>query len=714
MKRVSLILALHNHQPVGNFDHVFEECTRRSYLPVLDTWAEFPHVPLSLHNSGILWDWLGAHHPEYLGRVAAMVSAGQLELLTGGYYEPILAAIPDADKVGQVRKLSAFLESRFGARPETLWLTERVWEPGLPAPLAEAGVRAVLVDDEHFHAAGVPHRDLAGCFRTEEGGGSVGVFPILKELRYLIPFHPPEETLAFLRDWADDSGERVAVLGDDGEKFGVWPGTHKSVFEEGWLRRFLELLSEQREWLEVTTPSRWMAAHPPRGLVYLPTASYTELTEWALPTAAQSELAEVKRRTAGVPGVEGFLRGGFWRNFLSKYPESNRMHKRALDLSRRIHELPDGRREAALDPLWQAQCNCAYWHGVFGGLYLPHLRDAVHRRLQQAETALDQARGLALSAREVDLYNEEGRAWVLRNAHVSLGVAPDMGGMLFEWADARTGHDLGNTLARRAEAYHHKVAGAVYGASQGGSVSLETSATAKEPDLERLLVADRLPRASLQDHILAPETSREDFARSAHEEWGEFAGLPYAAELDWDRGKVSMELRRRAWAGPARATELEIVKRITLREDDPGFEVRIVVSHVGGVPIDARFGVEWNLTFLTGEADDRWADFFEAGGRERMGAVRGLAGVRRVRAADEWLDLAVETTVEPAAGAWTFPVETVSYSEAGFERVYQGTCVLFLWPHRLAAGESLELRVEPRHGHAAAAPAAAAARGDSA
>ena len=711
MKRVSLLLALHNHQPVGNFDWVIEEAARRSYRPVLETWAEFPEVPVALHNSGVLWDWLGRHQPAYLDQVAALVDRGQLELLTGGYYEPILASIPDPDKVGQVRKLSAFLSQRFGVEPETLWLAERVWEPGLPAPLAQAGVRAVLVDDEHFHAAGVPHRELAGHFRTEEGGAPVAVFPILKELRYLIPFAPPEKTLAFLREWADESGERLAVLGDDGEKFGVWPGTYKTVFDEGWLRRFLELLGENRDWCQLTTPGRWLAEHPARGLVYLPTAAYTELTEWALPTPAQAKLEAARRWAKDEPHAGQFLRGGFWRNFLSKYPESNRMHKRAVDLSRRIRELPAEQQAAPLDALWQAQCNCAYWHGVFGGLYLPHLRDAVHRRLQQAESELDRARGLSLSARELDLFNEEGRAWVLRNAAVSLGVAPERGGMLFEWADLRTGHDLGNTLTRRREAYHARLLETVpEDGARAGAVSIHDRVASKEPGLQALLAEDSHVRASFLDHALPPDAAFEDFQAGRPAEWGGFATGPYAAELDWDRGRVSLELRRRARAGPAGDVELEVHKHYRLLEGQSGFEVEYHVVHAGGPALAARFGVEWNITFLTAQAEDRWADFGAHGGRVGLGESLSLSGVDSLVLGDEWLDLAVETEVEPAARVWMHPVETVSLSEAGFERNYQGTCLLFHWPLELAAGQSFAVRFAPRHRRARRAAAAGAER----
>src|SRR5208283_4003130 len=95
------------------------------------------------------------------------------------------------------------------------------------------------------------------------------------------------------------------------------------------------------------------------------------------------------------------------RNFLAKYPESNRIQKQVLGASHRLQTLStsaeSGTEKAALlaaahTHLLAAQCNDPYWHGVFGGLYAPHLRSAILRHLIQAEFQLDGAEGRGASA----------------------------------------------------------------------------------------------------------------------------------------------------------------------------------------------------------------------------------------------------------------------------------------------------------------------------
>ena len=129
------------------------------------------------------------------------------------------------------------IRRRFGVDARGLWLTERVWEPELAADLADAGVRYALVDDRHFLVSGFASEQLHAPFWTESDGKRVALFPIDERLRYLIPFRPPEETADYLRELRG-AGHRLAVLADDGEKFGGWPGTKEWVYERGWLERF--------------------------------------------------------------------------------------------------------------------------------------------------------------------------------------------------------------------------------------------------------------------------------------------------------------------------------------------------------------------------------------------------------------------------------------------------------------------------------------------
>ena len=99
MKTINLIFGCHAHQPVGNFDFVFERAYRECYRPFLDVLEHFPGVQVTMHFTGPLLDWFEHAAPDFLDRLAALVSSGQIEIMGGGYYEPLLCAIPERDMV---------------------------------------------------------------------------------------------------------------------------------------------------------------------------------------------------------------------------------------------------------------------------------------------------------------------------------------------------------------------------------------------------------------------------------------------------------------------------------------------------------------------------------------------------------------------------------------------------------------------------------------
>lgn len=132
MKKIAFGLALHNHQPLGNFSWVFADAYKRAYLPMVEELARHPLIHASLHYSGCLIDWLAAERPEFMLMLKELVDRGQVEIMGGAYYEPILPAIPDIDKHGQIVKMGSFIEKEFEARPGGMWLAERVGSPTWP------------------------------------------------------------------------------------------------------------------------------------------------------------------------------------------------------------------------------------------------------------------------------------------------------------------------------------------------------------------------------------------------------------------------------------------------------------------------------------------------------------------------------------------------------------------------------------------------------
>lgn len=667
---VRVAVAIHNHQPVGNFDSVFSEAVERAYRPFLEALARHPGVRISMHWSGSLLEWLEEREPSILDAIGALCVRGQVELLSGAFYEPILAVIPPWDQQGQIERMNEYLKARFGVAARGAWIAERVWEPGLPEPLARVGIEYTLLDDHHFLLAGADPASLRQPYWVESTPGRVGVFPIERELRYRIPFQSVPDLLEFFRESPRGSGE-VRVFGDDGEKFGIWPRTHDWVYREGWLEAWLTALEERRVIEALPLREIWDAM-PPRASIALPSASYPEMMLWSLPPERQVQVEEEQRwlEDQGRPELARRVATGTWRQFLARYPESRRLHRRVSELSARVERLRRsclGRfpYEEARREVHRAQCNCSYWHGVFGGFYLPHLREAVEEHMLRADQLADEltgaSRGWTVERDEAELR--------LKSPLISVSVGLEEGGAITELVERRRPFDFAGVIARRREAYHAKVTRAASllagHEAEGKPETIHGAIQLKESGLARLLEFDERNRFASQEWVL-PE-----------------AAVLSPGRLRGAVGRGPVGLRFSAAAGPAgpwialsaeRGEGDAVRKEIAPGETESEFAVSFAPIEAGTWLVS-----EWNLSLLTGDAPGR--RLLVAGPNPAAfapGSSGEADGVGSIRLEDsEFLKVALTLSFEPAARVEWAPVETVSLSEGGAERVYQGTSFLF-------------------------------------
>lgn len=641
---VHLLLAIHCHQPVGNFGFVLDQAFERAYEPFLTVLERHPAIRVTLHYSGNLLDWLQAHQPRFLGRVRRLVARRQVELLASGYYEPILPLIPEHDRQGQIALMRQTLRRVCGQLPEGLWLTERVWEPELPQTLARSGIRYTLLDVNQFQpaVATLPTAlqvrdqegwDVLGCYVTAYGRETVVLFPASKRLRYAIPFQEPSKTIEILRR-AQRPTPVSMTYADDGEKFGLWPNTHKWVYEQGWLEQFFQAIERESSWLTTSTFSQYLAQAGPNGRVSLPCGSYEEMLEWS---------------------------GGYFRNFFVKYPEANAMLHKMLFVSQELQAVTRSGHNSKLlaraqRELYQAQCNDAYWHGVFGGLYLAHLRRAVYSHLIEAERLLEQCGGRSARPAQQDLDGDGQAELILRNPGLRVIIDPDEDGAVTELDVTEPAVNLVDTLSRRREPYHDKLRLARPGDAASGATpaSIHDRIKVKQQGLETLLVYDDHRRTCFLVSALSAMPTLRQIVGSTWSEYRLWSGGAWTLQPQPGRRRQGVvTLSRRLPQGLLRKTVAvdPRQRRLSFRCDTEDL----------GIPILA---VEFNL----GLRDPRLSqpDWREAADAMELRDPSVGVGV-------------VMRTSEPAAIA-SFPVDTVSESEEGLERTPQGSAVVFLWP----------------------------------
>lgn len=654
---ISLLFGVHAHQPVGNFPEVLADAHLRCYRPFLHVLYRYPDFCFAMHVSGWLLDYLVDSYPEDIALLREMVTRGQVELFGAGDTEPVLAAIPNRDRIGQIQTFSNKLEMKLGQRPQGAWLTERVWEATVVPALADCGVRYVIVDDYHFLCAGKTAGELDGYFTTEEDGRQLDLFPISEALRYRLPFSPAGDVVAYIESLAENNAAgdgNAAIYFDDIEKFGIWPETYQWVYEKGWLDKFVQgVLSSSM--IRTQHYRDYHAAGKTRGVVYLPTTSYIEMNEWTLPAQPANAYAELVRqaKTAGwYERDKAFLRGGIWKNFFSRYPESNWMHKRMLGLSGRLAALPEWQRSAAMQhKLYESQANDAYWHGLFGGLYLPHLRRAVYRAVVELEAMLDAC--VARPARFVEDTDLDGtEEMYLQNGMIQAVLKLDGAGSVFELDSYALKHNFGDTLQRQAEHYYHKIHRSGNGA----------------PGHSGAGIASVHERVNFKQKIDAVDMEADEHARGLFVDRLNGALVSYRHEPCIADGACF-----RADVFP-----LHIKKSFELADN------RLHVSYRFSGELEGVFRTEINLAM---PSCGGWSGRFIHEGQipGGFGQLLELSAMTDITLDDDELAGSVVLHVSCPATLLAQPHYSVSQSEGGFEKIMQAVTLQLEWP--LIAGE---------------------------
>jgi 4-alpha-glucanotransferase len=160
----------------------------------------------------------------------------------------------------------------------------------------------------------------------------------------------------------------------------------------------------------------------------------------------------------------------------------------------------------------------------------------------------------------------------------------------------------------------------------------------------------------------------------------DFTTAIYEAKIRRNTDRIQVQLVRE---GSACGAAVRITKGITL---DAGSGTLSIAYLLENLPQDRplHFAVEMNFAGLPSGADDRYYHDLDGNRLGQLGAQLDLGECLGLHLADEWLGIDVGLETSRPTYFWTFPVETVSQSEAGFELVHQSAVVQ---PHWFVTGD---------------------------
>ncbi len=683
MKSISLIFGTTNSLPVGTPQKEFERVYQRIYKPFLRVLYNLPNVPLTLHYSGTLLTWLDSNHSEFTDVLGEMVQRKQLELLGGGFWDPVFSLIPRQDSLGQIEGLTTFLRKRFGKRPRGAWITEHVWEPFLASTLKNSGIEHIFLDDHHFRVAGLYSEELVKPCLTEDQGKIVVVFPVRRELEEHIGVTPPEQVLESIRNLATDDGDGVVSMMYDGRRYANVSENSHPDYDDRWLERFLTLAQKESEWLTLTSPSQYLRTRQPRKRAYFPATSHDDMMLWTLNPRRQRTLLHVRSVLNGSDEDDGYLAGGFFRDFLTRYPESNMLYAKMQYAHVLVNQIRGDkyRKQAAREELWKGQSHTAYWHGAAGGIYHNHLRKAVYRSLIEAEKVTREKGIFIPSIVSVD-YDMDGLDEYLYQGQEMNAYVHREGGRLVELDYLPEPWNYMDVMSRHMERYHE--------------------------ELGDDTVFDRYTRRSFIDHFFTPGTTIRQFDSMQYVERAEVYNCLFSIE-EYNRTGNHLTLvcnfEIETDAGPQ---AMRLCKRYHF--EGSTVSVEVTLENRSSSVLRGTYGCELNLGFVSDQVDALRVHVFS----EADPALARKALLRRTRTQQDpdtphteigparqalsavgtviyedlinRLDLAV--SFRDPVEVWSTPVITHSMHENHLDNIYQGSSLIPVWEFEIDPGAS--------------------------
>jgi hypothetical protein len=348
-----LILGSHAHVSCGAAEHEFQEAYEKKLRPFVSGLCKYPRIHAVLHYSGVLLHWVERNHPELFMLMEDLVSRRQVEILGGGFYEPILPLIPPQDRIGQIELLTTYLRRHFGKRPQGCWIPALAWEQHLVGPLAASGMGYTFLSEDQFRLAGFSGEDLFSPCISEDQGKLITVFPIARSVEAALAEKNIPLILEELKNGSAGEGEKTVAVCPARP-----PAGEGESADYAW-NRFFEELSLSEGLFESVNPGKLLKKFG------------------GLKKAGFPDSAGLGEDESPVPP----------RRFIIEHPEANGIYSKMIFTNVLINQLrgDKSRKQNAREELWKAQ-DCGLFHAGPGrGLYRNSFRKSAYRALLGAE-----------------------------------------------------------------------------------------------------------------------------------------------------------------------------------------------------------------------------------------------------------------------------------------------------------------------------------------
>ena len=349
---------------------ILEKKYQSLYKKLISFLYAHPDYKLTFSIPGEIFTWLTKKHPEFVKLLKELLDRKQVEVLGGGYYNPVFPLLLPMDRNGQIEKFTAELSSALGKRPRGMTVFGSIWDNSIVPHLHNSGMEYVLLDSSLMTA----EKRCALPLLVTEQGKSVKVLPVFSDARpeesmsakdYLATLNKRIERLSKKRHFPTD--DHIICVNIDSSRF-------QALFESGWIESLYKTAQEQfSETCTLTLPQEYLRKCNFSVPAYITPGIQADIAQWGIVPYTSSE-----NKTNFPVTIY---------DFLSAYPRNHALYDRTLYISTLIANCHGDkiRKKLAREKLWQAQTGEAFVCNPEGIFATNAIRQNAYRALTEAE-----------------------------------------------------------------------------------------------------------------------------------------------------------------------------------------------------------------------------------------------------------------------------------------------------------------------------------------
>ncbi|MDR2865331.1 MAG: DUF1926 domain-containing protein [Spirochaetaceae bacterium] len=260
---INIILGFNAHLSFASSDALFEQIYTKQLKPFFQIVYQFPEIPFTLHFSGSLLYKIDRIHSELSSLISTMIDRRQLELIGGGFYEPMMPLLSSQDRIGQIELLTTYLRKSFNKRVAASYIPDIAWEQSVTSALNGAGMLYTFLDEKRFIDAGLSRDEYKVPCIHEDKGKTIIVFPVFSSLRKELAKKNAAEVFDNLLTENKDEKPIYTIFPDFFPEDGI-----TDIAREDYIRYFFETVSQFSNNINWTLPGKALKSFRPSHKVY--------------------------------------------------------------------------------------------------------------------------------------------------------------------------------------------------------------------------------------------------------------------------------------------------------------------------------------------------------------------------------------------------------------------------------------------------------------